>query len=68
MVMIIFGCYKFSQMRMNKYRRVGFDYSLKLDKIKVYTQIVAGGIIAGLLQGIIGMGSGHMISLVLLAL
>jgi hypothetical protein len=68
MALVICGCYKFSQIRKNKYRRVGFDFSLKLDKPKVYMKIVAGGINAGLLQGVIGMGSGHMISLVLLSL
>ena len=67
MGMIVMACYKFSGLRMNLYRRVGFDYILQLDNPKVYCNIAAGGVAAGLLHGIIGMGSGHMLSLVLLA-
>lgn len=67
MAVVVLACYKFSAMRMQLYKRVGFDYDLKLDEPKVYLNIVGGGLIAGLLQGIIGMGSGHMISLVLLS-
>lgn len=68
MAMIILVMYKFSKLRVLKYRKIRFDYILRLDELPVYGKIAAGGIVAGLLQGIIGMGSGHMISLVLLSM
>lgn len=68
MCIILVAFYKLSKLRMRKYRRIGFHYILKLDELSVYCKIVAGGIVAGLLQGVIGMGSGHMISLVLLSM
>lgn len=68
MAMIIGAAYKLAKLRMAKYKRINFHYILQLDQFSVYIKIVGGGIVAGLLQGIIGMGSGHMISLVLLSM
>lgn len=67
MVVIVLASYKFSEMRMKKYKRVGFEY-INLEDPKIFGRIAFGGVAAGLLQGIIGMGSGHMISLILLGL
>jgi uncharacterized membrane protein YfcA len=68
MTMIILAMYKFSALRVLKYRKINHSYVLKLDELSVYSKIALGGIVAGILQGVIGLGSGHMISLVLLSL
>lgn len=60
--------FKLTKKRMQMYQRIGYNYKLNLDRSSVFNKIVAGGLAAGLLQGIIGMGSGHMISLVLLSM
>lgn len=68
MMGVLYCVYKLTERRMQYYKKVNFNYPLQLEKAPVYLKIVAGGIGAGLLQGIIGCGSGHMISLVLLSL
>jgi uncharacterized membrane protein YfcA len=68
MTMVIIVMYKLSTLRVLKYRKINYPYTLKLDELSVYSKIAVGGIVAGILQGVIGLGSGHMITLVLLSL
>jgi uncharacterized membrane protein YfcA len=43
-----------------------YNYKIKLDNIKVYLVIVISSILAGLFQGVLGLGSGLVIILALL--
>ena len=49
------------------YRKFGIKFDIDLCKKKVFLMISIGGLMAGLVQGILGVGSGTFIMLVLLS-
>ena len=51
---------------MNYYKKILFYYHTKLDNKKTFFKIAIGGLVGGILQGIIGLGSGNVVILILL--
>lgn len=51
---------------MQTYKRVGFEYQIPLDQPKVFGTMVLGGFLAGLVQGLVGLGSGFIVIFYLL--
>jgi hypothetical protein len=55
----LFVIYKITCSQMAYYEKIGYNYGFPLGQTKIICIIAAGGIVGGLLQGIIGLGSGH---------
>jgi hypothetical protein len=52
--------YRLTCKKLKYYKTIGYHYDVKLNKVQNYMILVCGGFIGGLLQGIIGVGSGNM--------
>lgn len=65
---VLLGVYKLTALRQQYYKTIKFIYTINLATPKNFGKVLAGAVMAGLLQGVLGMGSGHMISLALLSL
>lgn len=51
---------------MTTYQKIGYKYSIKLNDKLNFAIIAGGGFVGGLLQGVIGLGSGNMMIAALL--
>ena len=68
MAVVIVGIYKFTYIKQQFMKKIRYIYQVDLNDTKTYLTILGGGVMAGFLQGAIGMGSGHMLSYALLGL
>lgn len=62
------GTYKITKIRQRYFQFIDYTYTIDLSTKKNFAMISIGAVIAGFLQGMLGMGSGHTISLTLLSL
>lgn len=65
---VLLGVYKFTALRQQYYKAIKVVYTTNLATPKNFAIVLGGAVMAGLLQGLLGMGSGHMISFALLSL
>lgn len=65
-VVLIFLIYRVISRNMRRYKSVNFTYDIPLEQPKVFLTIVLGGLIAGLVQGLVGLGSGFVVIFVML--
>lgn len=65
---VVVAVYKFTVQRQEYYKSIKYIYTTNFAKYKNFALLLGGATGAGLLQGLLGMGSGHMISLALLNL
>ena len=68
LALVTVGVYKLTKLRQEYYQTIKYDYPINLAQRKNFMTIVGGSFMAGILQGTLGMGSGHTISLALLAI
>ncbi len=53
------GVYFFTKKKMATFRRIKYNYPVRLEDGRMFAGIAAGGFLGGFLQGIIGVGSGN---------
>ena len=62
----IFGAYKWVTLELRRYKTFGFDYDVSLHKGSTVSILIGGSLLAGLCQGVMGIGSGYVIILCML--
>ena len=63
---LIGGTYALVRRKMDLYESMNFNYELDLKNKKVFAKLILGGLIAGLVQGLVGLGSCFIVIFVLL--
>lgn len=65
---VVIGVYKLTALKKQYYNLIQYSYPIDFTRYRNFLKLFVGAIVAGVLQGVLGMGSGHMLSYILLSL
>lgn len=66
-LVILYICRRLVATNMANYIKDGFSYELPLQQNKTFVKLVVGGFMAGLIQGLVGLGSCFIIIYVMMS-